>query len=121
MGMPEIVHSDQGQNFESMILKQTLDAFGISKSHTTAYHPEGDGLVEQLNYTLLQLLRTYVEQESEWEEHLPLALYAYCTAVHTTTGVSPYVLMFGRQPKLSVFDSPVHLIPQHINFIFVRS
>ena len=89
-----------------MILKQTLDAFGISKSHTTAYHPEGDGLVEQFNRTLLQLLRTYVEQESEWEEHLPLALYAYRTAIHTTTGVSPYVLMFGRQPQLSVFDSP---------------
>ena len=106
MGMPEIVHSDQGQNFESTILKQTLDAFGISKSHTTAYHPEEDGLVERFNRTLLQLLRTYVEQESEWEEHLPLALYAYRIAVHTTTGVSPYVLMFGRQPKLSVFDSP---------------
>lgn len=106
MGMPEIVHSDQGQNFESMILKQSLDAFGISKSHTTAYHPEGDGLVERFNRSLLQLLRTYVEQESEWEEHLPLALYAYRTAVHTATGVSPYVLMFGRQPKMAVFELP---------------
>ena len=106
MGMPEIVHSDQGQNFESMILKQSLDAFGISKSHSTAYHPEGNGLVERFNRTLLQLLRTYVEQESEWEELLPLALYAYRTAVHTTTGVSPHVLMFGRQPKLTVFESP---------------
>ena len=29
MGMPQIVHSDQGQNFESMVLKNTLDAFRI--------------------------------------------------------------------------------------------
>ena len=35
MGMPDAVHSDQGRNFESTILKQSLDAFGISKSHTT--------------------------------------------------------------------------------------
>ena len=72
MGVPETFHSDQGQNFKSMILKQSLDAFGISKSHTTAYHPKGDGLVERFNHTLLQLLCSYVEQESEWEEHLPL-------------------------------------------------
>ena len=39
MGPPDIIHSDQGQNFESTVLKQTLEAFGIQKSHTTAYHP----------------------------------------------------------------------------------
>ena len=60
MRMPDAVHSDQGRNFESTILKQSLDAFGISKSHTTAYHPEGDGMVERFNRSLLQLLRTYV-------------------------------------------------------------
>ena len=35
LGMPKILHSDQGQNFESTILKQTLQAFGVVKSHTT--------------------------------------------------------------------------------------
>ena len=53
MGLPDIVHSDQGQNFESTVLKQTLEAFGIQKSHTTAYHPQGDGLVERFNRSLL--------------------------------------------------------------------
>ncbi len=32
LGLPDILHSDQGRNFESMILRQTLEAFGISKS-----------------------------------------------------------------------------------------
>ena len=49
MGMPQIVHSDQDRNFESTILKQSLAAFGISKSHTTAYYPEGDGMVERFS------------------------------------------------------------------------
>ena len=53
-GLPQIVHSDQGKNFESTVLKQTLEAFGISKSRTTAYHPQGDGLVERFNCSLLQ-------------------------------------------------------------------
>ena len=98
MGLPSILHSDQGHNFESTLLQQMLDAFGTSKSHTTAYHPEEDGMVEHFNRSLLQMLRTYVDKQADWEQHLPLVLYAYRTSVHSSTGIEPYVLMFGRQP-----------------------
>ena len=86
-GLPEIVHSDQGRAFESTILRQTLEAFGTKKTHTTPYHPQGDGMVERFNRSLLQLLRTYVEKEEDWEQYLPLALYAYRTAQHSSTGI----------------------------------
>jgi hypothetical protein len=105
-GIPDIVHSDQGQNFESTVFHQTLKAFGVEKSRTTAYHPEGDGMVERFNRSLLQLLRTYVEKEEEWESHLPLALYAYRTAVHSSTRVSPFMLMYGREPSSGVLVQP---------------
>ena len=116
MGMPDAVHSDQGRNFESAILRQSLDAFGISKSYTTAYHPEGDGMVKRFNRSLLQLLRTYVETESDWEKHLPLTLYAYRTAVHASTEVSPHILMFGRPPHSPVFQSPCGFDPTSYQF-----
>ena len=72
-----------------------LDAFGVTKTRTTAYHPAGDGLVERFNRSLLQMLRAFVNQ-GDWEQYLPLVLYAYRTAVHSSTGVSPFELMFGR-------------------------
>ena len=87
-------------------MKQTLDAFGIDKSCTTAYHPQGDGLVERFNRSLLQLLRAYVDKQTDWEQYLPLVLYAYRTSVHSSTGVAPFVLMFGRQPKCIDYSSP---------------
>ena len=59
-GIPEIIHSNQGANFESTFIEQTLEAFGVEKSHTTPYHSEGDGMVEQFNWS--QLLSTYVEK-----------------------------------------------------------
>ena len=66
-GMPEIVHSDQGRNFENTILRQTLQASDIDKTCTTAYHPQCDGMVERFNRSLLQLLQTYVDKQWDWE------------------------------------------------------
>ena len=103
MGLPRIIHSDQGRNFESPILNQTLQAFGITKSHTTAYHPQGDGMVKHLNRSILQLLRAYVTKETDWEHYLPLIMYAYRTTVRSSTQVSPFRLIFGQHPQFNSF------------------
>ena len=61
-------------------------------------------MVEWYNCLLLQRLRTYVEEESDWERFLPLVLHAYLTSVHSSTGVSPFMLMFVREPKCPDFE-----------------
>ena len=111
-GMPAILHSDQGRNFESLLLQQTLDAFGVVKSRTTAYHPQGNGMVERFNRSLLQMLRSYVRTQADWEEFLPLVLFAYRTSVHTSTGISPFELMFGRSTQNFSFSLPPAFDPE---------
>ena len=109
-GLPDVLHSDQGRNFESTVLRETLQAFGVAKSRTTSYHPQGDGMAERLNRSLLQMLRAFVEKQGDWERYLPLVLYAYRTSVHSSTGVTPFSLMFGRAsskaqfPPLTAFE-----------------
>ncbi|KRX13143.1 Transposon Ty3-G Gag-Pol polyprotein [Trichinella nelsoni] len=98
-GIPETLHSDQGATFESETLRLLLNSFGIKKTRTTPCHPQSDGLVERANRTLLQLFRTYMVKDADWEEHLPLMLYAYRTEKHASTGASPFTLMFGREAK----------------------
>jgi len=88
--IPYVLHSDQGRNFESTLFHQMLQAFGIRKSRTTAYHLQSDGMVEHFNRSLLQLLRCYVDSEYGREHYLPLVLYAYCTAQHSSTGAFPF-------------------------------
>ena len=90
LGIPEYIHSDQGANFESALLKETCRALGIRKTHTSAYHPQGNSLVERSNRTILQMLRCYVEESWEWEKYLLLVLYAYRTTKHATTKVTPF-------------------------------
>ena len=74
LGSPQVLHSDQGRNFESALLAQTLQAFAISQSRTSAYHPQGDRLVECFSQSLLQLLRMHGKLQEEWE---PFCLYCY--------------------------------------------
>ena len=78
-----------------------------ASSHTTPYHPMGDGLVEHMNRSLLNLLRTFTEKEGEWEKHLQLLLFLYRTTKHASTGMSPYELLFGSNPpSLQIPDVP---------------
>ena len=101
-GIPEFLHSDQGRNFESQLLKETCRALGIRKTHTTPYHPQGNALVERSNRTVLQMLRCYVERNEDWEKYLQLVLFAYRTSKHSSTGVSSFQLMYGREsPNIS--------------------
>ena len=98
VGPPCKLHSDQGQNFESHILSDLCKAFHVAKSHTTPYHPMGDGLVERMNRSLLSLLRSFVEKEGDWEQHLQFLLYIYRTSKHSSTGLSPFEIIFGSNP-----------------------
>ncbi|KAF4678527.1 hypothetical protein FOZ60_016486, partial [Perkinsus olseni] len=96
-GPPVRMHSDQGSQFEGQLFRRTLEALNINRSRTTVYHPSGNGLVERLNGTLIGLLRRHTSVP-DWPAHLPALLYRYNTAIHASTGYSPYMLMFAREP-----------------------
>ena len=53
-GFPLQLHSDQGRNFESSLVKELCSLTGVYKTRTTPFHPRSDGLTERANRTLLQ-------------------------------------------------------------------
>ena len=85
------------------MFKQLSKLNGIKNLCTTPYHPEGNGLFERMNKTLLGMLGTLSEKhKSHWKDYLNLLLHAYNCTRHNTTSYSPYFLIFGRHPKLSL-------------------
>ena len=103
-GFPTRIHHDQGPEFESQLMRQLYKLSGVKMSHTTPYHPMGDGQVERLNRTIINMLKNLAgKQKSRWYEHLNKLTFVYNCTRNDSTGFSPYLyLLFGRSPRLPV-------------------
>ncbi|KAF7695844.1 hypothetical protein HF521_005938, partial [Silurus meridionalis] len=102
-GLPNRIHSDQGPDFESRLIKEMLTMLGVKKSRTSPYHPQGDPQPERFNRTLLNMLGTLnAQQKTKWSQHIAHLVHSYNSTPNETTGYTPYFLMFGREPKLPV-------------------
>lgn len=99
-GLPRTVQTDQGTNFLSKIFRNVLK--GLSMSHVTssAYHPESQGALERWHQTLKSSLRKYcLEAGNEWDEGVPLVLFALNEARQESLGFSPSELVFGHNVR----------------------
>ena len=104
-GLPEILHSDQGRNFESQLIQHLCSLMNIQKTRTSPYHPSANGQCERYNKTLIEMLSLQVnENQTDWDKWVPLMLFAYNSTQHCSTNFTPFQLHIGRQPK-TPFDT----------------
>jgi hypothetical protein len=97
-----VLLTDNGEEFLSYQVQNLLKKLGIHHSHTTPYHPQTNGRLEKFNDILTQMLAkmTAPQQQNHWDEYLPDALLAHRAHTSSSTGMSPFFLLYGREARL---------------------
>jgi hypothetical protein len=100
-GCPKVILSDQGSEFLNKVVEKLTRAFGIVHRVTSAYNPRTNGLTERFNKTLVEMLAKMTEDDpSTWNMWIPYCLMAYRDRKNSTTGFSPFELLFGVKMNL---------------------
>ena len=74
---------------------------GIKTKLSTAFHPQTDGQMEQMNQELEQYLRLFMEhRQRDWPEWLVTAEFAVNNKAHTATKVSLFITNYGRELRM---------------------
>ena len=98
-GISSVILTDRGPNFLSNDMKELSRQLGVKQVRTTAYHPQTDGLVENFNKTLTDMLTAHVHKEPiNWDIHLDYCISCYNQSIHISTKESPFFLLKGRDP-----------------------
>ncbi|KAG7543335.1 Integrase catalytic core [Arabidopsis thaliana x Arabidopsis arenosa] len=96
-GVPASIVSDRDSRFTSHFWKAFQQALGTRINMSTAYHPQTDGQSERTIKTLEDMLRACIlDWGGSWENHLPLAEFAYNNSFQASIGMSPYEALYGR-------------------------
>ena len=127
-GFPVEIFSDRGTNFISQVVRGITGLLGIHSKFSSAYSPHSSGQVERVNQSIIDILsKTVADEPLRWSDLLQYAVWAYNSAVHSSTGYSPYQVVFGIVPKDPSLDAlgmdegtPLVSIEDHVRHGFTH-
>ena len=100
-GCPMTFQSDNRTAFVGELTKELMRRSQVAQAHSATYHPQTNGLVERQNRTLVSMLRVYCSRYmTDWDRYLPQVMGAYNSTQHSTTGVSPHMMLTGHEKSL---------------------
>ncbi|SJL16876.1 uncharacterized protein ARMOST_20406 [Armillaria ostoyae] len=98
-GMPQVVISDQGPQFVSKFMTELYQMLDVTQNASTVFHLQTNGQTECVNHEIEKYLRIFINfQQDDWADWLPIAEFAHNNRVHSATGKSPFMILYGRNP-----------------------
>ncbi|GFU15630.1 hypothetical protein TNCV_3615491 [Trichonephila clavipes] len=97
-GTPAILTTDRGRQFESSLFKALSKLLGVQKCRTTGYHPQANGMIEELHRPLKSAIKCHVTER--WTEVLPIILLGLRASLKEDILCTPAELNFGTTIRL---------------------
>ena len=120
-GIPKRIISDWGTAFTSIELEEALNQWGIVHSFAYPAYPRSNGQVERANASVVMALKAYIDKnQRNWDELLPGAVMAINTAKQSSTGLTPFEIIYGRKadlPHERLFPWPAEEEEPHDDFV----
>ncbi|RDX72203.1 Retrovirus-related Pol polyprotein, partial [Mucuna pruriens] len=101
-GIPADIITDNDTNLNNKVITELCEKFQIRHRNSTPYQPQMNGAVEAANKNIKKIIQKMVVTYKDWHDMLPYALHGYRTTIRTSTGATPYALVYGTEAVLPV-------------------
>ncbi|RDY12617.1 gag-pol, partial [Mucuna pruriens] len=101
-GLPAHIITDNVTNLNNKMMTELCEQFKIRHHNSTPYRFKMNRAVEVANKNIKKIVQKMVITYKDWQEMLPYALHGYRTSVQTSTGATPYSLVYGTEAILPI-------------------
>ena len=98
--LPEGIITDNAKNLNNKMMDELCEQFKINHINSTSYHLKMNEAVEAANKNIKRIIENMTTIYKDWHEILPFALHGYRTSARTSTGATPFSLVFGMEVVL---------------------
>jgi len=100
VGIPRRIHSDRGSQFTSEMMSEVSRLLSIQQSTTSPYHAMGNGVVENFNKTMKNMLKKVAaERPKDLHRYLTPLMFAARDTPQDSTGFTPFEFLYGRSVR----------------------
>lgn len=101
-GIPNKIINDNGSKLNNKMIKEFCKSFKIEHHNSSPYHQNMNGVAEATNKNTNKIVQKMVRTYKDWHEMLPFSLDGYRASVRTSTGETPFYLVYGMEAVLPI-------------------
>lgn len=106
-GTPKKISCDPGSEFNNELMKELMLMYNIQLHISTPNNPNSTGIVERFHSTIIEIYRLakYERKCTDAASVMTYSIMAYNHTIHTTTGLTPFEVVFGHTDSNTVLNA----------------